>query len=249
MQTKNKGFTLIELMVATSLFVIIMLSAMSALFVLLGESKNSRALRLAMDNVNFAMESMTRSIRMGASYYCAGYSEFVTLREDAKECPDGGPLLTFLPQGAIDRIGYQKDNEGVLRRYDSGHLDGIPIVSPDVKIDTLKFFVKGSETTDIQPSVYIIIKGTVTVKKVSTSFSIQTLASQRKCAFSIFASDMPSQRSNCRRHVRYVAASSAECRSGMVTISTSGTPQRFMSINRISPSFFVFPASSSICRL
>jgi hypothetical protein len=44
----------------------------------------------------------------------------------------------------------------------------------------LKFFVEGSSTTDTkQPSVYIIMKGTVTVKGQLTSFIMQTLASQR----------------------------------------------------------------------
>ena len=46
------------------------------------------------------------------------------------------------------------------------------------------------------------------------------------------ASEMPNQRSSWRRRIRYWAASSAERRSGAVTISTSGTPQRLKSIKR-----------------
>lgn len=182
---KNSGFTLIELMVATSIFIIIMLAAMGALFMLLDAAKSSRALRSAMDNVNFSMESMTRSIRMGTNYYCGG----ITMDDliSTKDCPNGGTLISFVPQPlqgvtATSRVGYQisNDGKGIVKRYDSSNSSGVPIVSPDVQIDTLKFFVKGSDNTDtIQPSVYIIMKGTVMVRGVPTSFALQTMASQR----------------------------------------------------------------------
>src|SRR5574343_405515 len=68
---KNEdGFTLVELMVATTVFVVIVISSIGSLIALMGASKDSRGLRFSMDNVNFAMESMTRSIRMGVNYYC-----------------------------------------------------------------------------------------------------------------------------------------------------------------------------------
>lgn len=182
---KDKGFTLIELMVATSIFVIIMLAAMSSLFVLLNAGKNSRALRFAMDNVNFSMESMTRSIRMGTNYYCLnagdiGPTEHLT---EGKNCPSGGTLISFLPQGSTTaRVAYKwhidANSVGVLQRCDENG-DCVSIISPDVNIEKLKFIVKGSETDDGQASVYIIMKGTVLVKGVPTSFSIQTMASQR----------------------------------------------------------------------
>lgn len=181
---KDGGFTLIELMVATSIFVIIMLASMGALFTLLDAAKSSRALRSAMDNVNFAMESMTRSIRMGTNYYCGT----VVLSDitSSKDCPDGGLLISFVPQpqGATlpnSRVGYQVTTDGILKRYDSSDTSGVPIVSSDVKIDKLKFFVKLFDATGnkVQPSVYIIMKGTVTTKNGPVSFSLQTMASQR----------------------------------------------------------------------
>jgi len=187
----SKGFTLIELMVATSLFVVIMLSALSALFMLLDESKNSRALRFAMDNVNFAMESMTRSIRMGTNYYCASSGYIPLDNNNTLDCPakttGGGNLLVFSPQkeegSSVTRVGYQLNKDGSILRYDNLHTsDPVSITSPDVKIESLRFFVNGADgimSPNTQPSVYIIMKGTVMVKNVPTSFSIQTLASQR----------------------------------------------------------------------
>jgi hypothetical protein len=57
----------------------------------------------------------------------------------------------------------------------------------------------------------------------------ETLASTRSVPFSISASEMPSSTIVCRRSWRKRLASSAECRSGCVTISTSGVPPRLKS--------------------
>lgn len=188
----NSGFTLIELMVATSIFIIIMLAAMGALFMLLDAAKSSRALRSAMDNVNFSMESMTRSIRMGTNYYCvvSGSAVDLTNLDSTKDCSNGGTLLTFIPQNKNSRVGYMLKARGdtkntyTLQRCEllNGNTNCVDIVSPDVNIEKLKFFVKGAEYNESsprQPSIYIIMKGTVMVRGVPTSFALQTMASQR----------------------------------------------------------------------
>ena len=184
----NKGFTLIELMVATSIFVVIMLGSMSSLFILLDAGKNSRALRFAMDNVNFAMESMTSAIRMGTNYYCVDTLNGISMDshlEDSMDCLGGETFMAFVPQQTTSsRVGYRltsRNDEGdthTLQRCDIN--DCVDIVSPDVNIEQLKFYVRGSSDSDnTQASVYIVVKGSVIVKEVPVSFSIQTLASQR----------------------------------------------------------------------
>ena len=181
------GFTLVELMVATSIFVVIMLASMGSLFTLLDASKTSRALRFAMDNVNFAMESMTRSIRMGTNYYCVSSSDTVSLSvlDSTHDCTStqSGTLIAFKPQdpAATNKVAYKLSASGTsIERCGEGVTPCVPIVSPDVRIDKLQFVVNGSDPNDSkQASVYIIMKGSVLVKGVATSFSIQTLASQR----------------------------------------------------------------------
>jgi prepilin-type N-terminal cleavage/methylation domain-containing protein len=182
LKKNHNGFTLIELMVATSIFVIVMLLSMSSLLVLINESKNSRTLRSAIDNVNFSMESITRSIRMGKNYYCGGT---MAVGVDAtNDCPSGETFISFIPQGGVSRVGYRLTtlningvSQGTIEKCDTSSC--VPIVSPDVNIEKLKFFVKGSAFDNTQASVYIIIKGTVLVKSLPTSFSLQTMASQR----------------------------------------------------------------------
>ena len=139
-----------------------------------------------MDNVNFSMEGMTRSIRMGTNYYCAAGGTSFDLRDlsSTQDCPTGGTLITFLPQDNLNsRVGYmlkdRADGTHTLQRcvVDKGCVD---IVSSTVNIEKLKFFVKGAANNDnTQASVYIIMKGTVMIKGLPTSFAIQTMASQR----------------------------------------------------------------------
>jgi prepilin-type N-terminal cleavage/methylation domain-containing protein len=180
---KNRGFSLIELMVATSIFVVIMLAAMGALFVLLDGAKNARAMRISMDNVNFAMESMSRSIRMGNKYYCSDSIDDVIMNDMKifRDCHEGQEAIAFLPStNAISRIAYKKldvNGRGVLQRCDSSGC--VDMISPNINITKLKFFTFGTENENYREGVYIIMQGEVTIKDVITDFSIQTMASMR----------------------------------------------------------------------
>lgn len=179
---KQKGFTLIELMVATSLFVAVVLFTMGSLFDLLDKTKNSRALRFAMDNVNFAMESMTRSIRMGTNFLCLDSGLVPTNTALKGDCINGGTLISFVPQNKDYRVSYKlssrPDETHTLQRCVASVC--VDIVSNDVNIKNLKFVVTGSADGDgMQSKAYIMMKGEVLVKDVANSFAVQTLASQR----------------------------------------------------------------------
>lgn len=191
------GFTLIEIMVATSIFMIIMLIAFGTLISTSNTAKKSQALRSAMDNVNFAMESMTRSLRTSTDYYCIvdGASVSLPVFESlVSDCPlsnsPGGAAIVFTPpvlpsdppqtpRNAAYRVIERSDGTGthVLQSCTPKCYD---LVSQDIDITKLTFFVDGSDPNDeIQPSVYIIIKGTVLSKGVPSTFAIQTMTSQR----------------------------------------------------------------------
>ena len=196
----EKGFTLIELMIATTLFTIIMMMGVGSLVVSSNSSKSAQKLRISVDNVNFAMESMTREIRMGTHYNCVENNQYmissVVMEHD---CDSGGNVIEFNSPnnlGETHRIAYYKveritsDGKGTgtytLKRCESNTGECADIVSKDVNIDTLKFYVNGStlpsmdDTGDkIQPSVRILIRGKVVIKGLEKTFSLQTMASQR----------------------------------------------------------------------
>ncbi|MFA6355036.1 MAG: type II secretion system protein [Candidatus Paceibacterota bacterium] len=188
----NKAFTLIELMIATTLFTIIMMMGVGALVVSSNAAKVSQKLRIAVDNVNFAMESMTRELRMGTHYQCETIAVNLNIVSD-DDCHLGeasGNIIAFTPQqtpGAPTRVSYQlvsrANGTKSLQRCEKGVTPCPEIVSDDVDINELKFYVKGADetTTGVQPSVIILIKGIVTVKNknISKSFTLQTMTSQR----------------------------------------------------------------------
>ena len=64
------GFTLIELMVSISIFSVVMIIVIGALISLNDANKKAQALRAVVDNLNFAIEDMTRNIKTGSEYSC-----------------------------------------------------------------------------------------------------------------------------------------------------------------------------------
>lgn len=186
---KDKGFTLVEVLVATFIFTSIVVMAIGSLITTLDSAKNARALRTAMDNVNYAMESMSRSIRMGSNYFCSdsvGDIDMTANNTITEDCSDGDSFIAVKPQSGA-RIGFGvADRPGTtthtLLKY-VGNETPTEIVSSDVDIEQLKFFVTGSTPLSsgdyVQAKVRIIMKGTVMVKNSPVSFALQTLVSQR----------------------------------------------------------------------
>jgi type II secretory pathway pseudopilin PulG len=176
---KNKGFTLIELIVSTAIFMTIMLIAMGSLIMVSNTARKSTALNFTMDNLNFAMESMSRSLRMGTNYYCA--NEVPTDGLTVRDCEEGERAISFIPaedDGSTRRISYKQEDDIIQRCI--GSEPCVDIISPNIKIDFLKFFVRGSVIdNETQPGIYMLVKGTVTIKNEPKSFAIQTMISQR----------------------------------------------------------------------
>jgi len=189
-----RGFTLIEIMVATSIFMIIMLVALGALVTSSTAAKDAKELRTAMDNINFAMENMTRSLRTGSEYSCnpdkdnPSISIGVSSVSQVADCPNGGGGILFtsanqpvLSYDAGYGIGKRLNGTHTIFRYDSNFTNGAQdLLANEVDIQKLVLYVNGSYPADnIQPSIRIVIKGTVTIKGTPTEFAIQTMASQR----------------------------------------------------------------------
>lgn len=194
---KNKAFTLIELMVATTIFTIVMLMGVGSLVTSSNAAKSAQKLQIAVDNVNFAMESMTREIRMGTNYYCANSYTMSKDDKSTSDCVNGG-IIAFTPQqigsNPPSRVGYFKEPKiingvagSTLTRceYITSNIC-TSIVSPSVNVEGMGFYVKGSTLpandgglSHIQPSVRILMKGTISINGVGTPFALQTMASQR----------------------------------------------------------------------
>lgn len=67
-QKNNSGFTLIEIIVSLAIFTIVAVVAVGAFIKILDANKKAQALQSATNNLNFALESMTREMRVGSLY-------------------------------------------------------------------------------------------------------------------------------------------------------------------------------------
>lgn len=182
----KKGFTLIEVMVAVSIFTMVMLVATGAVFSIVEANKKTHSLKSVMTNLDFALESMTRNIRVGTGYVCMDSSG-----SHRGDCFDGdvGLHLTSniaagLNQGNMHlEYTFKKDENGVgriYRQFLEQDTSPIPITAQEINITDMKFFVTGSLQDDYkQPKVVIILRGYAGTGETQSSFNIQTTVSQR----------------------------------------------------------------------
>ena len=100
----RRGFTLIEMTVSLGLFTIIMFIATSAFLSIVNTDRKARSVRIAADNLNIALEDMSRRIKTGNTYYC-GDSATGTLN-----CPvTPSPVFSFNDQeDPSNRIIYKR---------------------------------------------------------------------------------------------------------------------------------------------
>ena len=73
---EENGFTLIEMIVALAIFSIVATVALGALMKIISANKKAQTLQSAMTNLNFALESMSREMRVGNNYSCKGSAEY-----------------------------------------------------------------------------------------------------------------------------------------------------------------------------
>ncbi|MBI2047818.1 MAG: type II secretion system protein [Parcubacteria group bacterium] len=184
----HRGFTLIEMIVAVSVFTVVMVSSIGALLSIIDANRKAQSLRIVMDNLNFALENITRNMRVGVDYHCGAVGDLNTTRD----CPIDGDTLIAFTDSSGDRVIFRLNNGRIEKSEDLG-ISFLGITSPEIVIEDLRFFVQGSEEGDgLQPKVLVIVKGTAgTTQKSSTTFSLQTLASQRLRDFSASAPPPP----------------------------------------------------------
>lgn len=68
----QSGFSLIEIIVSLALFSVVVTVSVGALLVLVSSNEQLQDEQSVMTNLSFALDSMTREIRTGTNYYCAG---------------------------------------------------------------------------------------------------------------------------------------------------------------------------------
>jgi prepilin-type N-terminal cleavage/methylation domain-containing protein len=67
---KTAGFTIIEMIVSLALFSVVVTVAIGSLLLLIGSNDDLQQEQSVMTSLSFALDSMSREIRTGKSYYC-----------------------------------------------------------------------------------------------------------------------------------------------------------------------------------
>lgn len=201
-QNNQAGFTLVELMVSLSLFVIVVLALVSSLYNVNDASRKVQAIRTVMDNINFAMETMSRNIRTAEDIRCGGQA----LYRDTANCPIREPesdknysISMKSTLGSNRLIEYRWNTSDLsIEKKSTGYrpdgtldssdvIDWTRITSPEIKVERFQFYVDGAESADsvygddrLQPSVIIHIEGrAMGLDGTLVPFAIQTYVSQR----------------------------------------------------------------------
>lgn len=178
------GYTIIETMIAVSIFIVIIITGMGALLNANLLHQKSRDQRSIMDNLSFVMEDMSRNLRTGASYHCMTTLNFSTLATPAS-CRTGiGIAFKSTAQGSATPWVYYLDS-GKLYKSTDGGISFVQLTPDEAVIDgnASNISVLGAEAPATgdqqQPFVTIRLVGTITYKTSITPFSLQTSVSQR----------------------------------------------------------------------
>ena len=175
---EQKGFTLIEMLVSVAIFTFVMLIATSSIFTIVTANKKAESLRLVMDNLDFALESITRNIRTGNAYSClsggsSGGSEI-------GNCSQGATGFEFVSnQSNGASIEYYLSN-GKIMEDETGWSNPVSITAAEIQIYSLEFYLIGSGKDMLQPRVLMTVIGTAGTSTTQTQFKIQTTLSQRQ---------------------------------------------------------------------
>jgi prepilin-type N-terminal cleavage/methylation domain-containing protein len=174
---RSGGFTLVELLIAVSLFVVVVTISMGAILTIFDANRKAQSSKTVVDNINLSIENMARTVRFGNNYHCGSSGTL----SNPNDCSSGDTFLAVTFQGSL--VAYRL-NGTTIQKSDNpngGESTYTNITAPEANIEYLKFYVFGSTVSDTnQPYVVAVIKGYVGNKLTTqTVFSLETLMSQR----------------------------------------------------------------------
>ena len=184
---KNSGYTILETMIAISLFIVIVMAGMGALLNANLLSNKAQNMRSIIDNLSFVMEDMGRNLRTGSNYDClpsGGSVPSVAIPTSGQSC--GG--VAFKPGSGgniwVYYIGVNPNNSSIYSIFKVVDGTTVQLTPDEVSINSISgFSVLGAEPPpgdSEQPFVTIKLNGTIILNStVSTLFSLQTSVSQR----------------------------------------------------------------------
>jgi prepilin-type N-terminal cleavage/methylation domain-containing protein len=100
-RNSQKGFTLVEMLIAITLFIIVAFISIGAILTIFSANKKSQTSKTVVDNLNYTIESMVRNIRFGKTYHCGTGTPYNSLTNCS-----GGDTFIAVQSGANTYIGH-----------------------------------------------------------------------------------------------------------------------------------------------
>ncbi len=170
----NKGFSLLEVIVATAIFSVAV-SSISAVFVVaVRTQRNVLGQQDLIDNTRYALEHMSRQIRMARrdeTGVCVGQADYTFTA--------GGNSLTFIDYRG-DCLNY--DTTGGRIRMTLNQGTPVDLTSDDIRVNILDFEVDGEDAYDTkQPrvTIYLDAEAAGATPESSPQILLQTTVSVR----------------------------------------------------------------------
>lgn len=175
----TRGFTLIEMAVATGIFAILVVSAVSVMISVTKAQTKIQRVQTAIDNVRFSLELITKEMRVGTEY------------EYYSDCDSSGPAQSgfrFTTSTGGKRIYYLDSiNDRIMRSKTAFCTDAVPFTAEDVRVDRFRVLLRGipAGASDGQPWATFNMAVTVLDPKGASDFSmdLQTSVVQRSRDF------------------------------------------------------------------
>ncbi|MBI3046374.1 MAG: prepilin-type N-terminal cleavage/methylation domain-containing protein [Candidatus Harrisonbacteria bacterium] len=154
---KNSGFTIVELLVAITLFSVIVAIATGTFIQALRTQRGAAGLIAANSNASLAIEQISREIRTGRAFSLSGgVLNFTNAKEQA--------------------VSYRLNNESIERIV--GGEAGI-ITAANAKVAKLNFILAGESSTDGLPTKITVILEIGAPEAAGAKINLQTTVSSR----------------------------------------------------------------------
>ena len=166
------GYTLVELIIAIGLFSIIMTLSSGAYLMMIGLNRQAQGIATGINDLSFAIETMTRDIRTGSLYSCG-------IGLGLGDCPLGSSSFSFKNKDSLT-VSYGLSGSSLQKTINATQE---VLTDSSVTISSFTVYVSGTSPAPSdyqQPRVTIVISGTVSSGAGKTqSFTVQTGATMR----------------------------------------------------------------------
>ncbi|KPJ56511.1 hypothetical protein AMJ49_04680 [Parcubacteria bacterium DG_74_2] len=177
---KNKGFTLVEILVSIAIFLIIIVTASGFFISSVKNQRRNLASQEVLDQTSYAFEYMSRALRMAKKDDLDGIDRLSGNKVNYE--------LTFSGKGGISFRNYKDeyqefylDDGGDFRENKKKPGGPDPLISKKIKVNSFKIGPSDSwdQNDNLQPKVTLLLEVEATEGDPPPKLRIQTTVSQR----------------------------------------------------------------------